>query len=468
MPRAVDTLPLLLCTVASCTKAPERPAEVRPATSLSSPSAATATTAAPPRATRAVVPNDGPRVYAKARFVYVYPEPSSRLKWIGYLSSADSVRLKSSEPVAPLKKDPCSSFYAVVPKGYVCVDGEHATLDPSDPVYRALLDRAPDPQAPLPYGYGESIGAKRWRSLPGVQAPNWPSALLDPRLSYPPRSTIAWTGEVLSSGATYLWASDLGYVPKDRVKPFPKTEFHGVVLKDNQRLPLAFFKRVPRPKYRMEGSKPVPTGETWPRLGHVLLTGKSEQLGEHIYYETVESGLWVNNKESSVVLPAREIPWKSPPKAGERRTWIEVDALDGWLVAYEETRPVFVTMISAGKLGAARPRASEPHQLPATTPTGTYQVRTKFVTTTLRSELNDGTEFVHSEVPWSQHFYSKYLLHTAYWHDQWGEGRSGGCVNLSPIDAQWLFGWTQPSVPEGWHAYKTAEGDPVTWIVIHR
>jgi hypothetical protein len=129
-------------------------------------------------------------------------------------------------------------------------------------------------------------------------------------------------------------------------------------------------------------------------------------------------------------------------------------------------------MISAGKLGAARPDPDrEPHQPAATTPVGTWRVKEKLLTATLQSDLDDGTEFVHAEVPWSQRFYDKYLLHTAYWHDQWGEGHSGGCVNLSPVDAKWLFGWTEPKVPEGWHAVRAQDGSgdekPATLVVIH-
>ena len=82
------------------------------------------------------------------------------------------------------------------------------------------------------------------------------------------------------------------------------------------------------------------------------------------------------------------------------------------------------------------PRASLPHQPPATSPIGSWPIRTKYVTTTMTADLESSEEFVHSEVPWSQHFFDKYLLHTAYWHDAWGEGRSGGCVNLAPIDAK--------------------------------
>jgi hypothetical protein len=55
-------------------------------------------------------------------------------------------------------------------------------------------------------------------------------------------------------------------------------------------------------------------------------------------------------------------------------------------------------------------------------------------------------------VPWTQFFYSEedLALHTAYWHDNFGQQRSHGCVNLAPRDARWLYYWSDPQVPPGW------------------
>jgi hypothetical protein len=48
-------------------------------------------------------------------------------------------------------------------------------------------------------------------------------------------------------------------------------------------------------------------------------------------------------------------------------------------------------------------------------------------------------------------FFARNLaLHASYWHDKFGEGRSHGCVNLSPLDAHRLYFWTDPDVPPGW------------------
>ena len=61
-----------------------------------------------------------------------------------------------------------------------------------------------------------------------------------------------------------------------------------------------------------------------------------------------------------------------------------------------------------------------------------------------------------------------YALHAAYWHDDFGRPRSHGCVNLSPIDARYVFLWSSPSVPEHWQAaYAGDSTEPGTAINIH-
>jgi lipoprotein-anchoring transpeptidase ErfK/SrfK len=79
----------------------------------------------------------------------------------------------------------------------------------------------------------------------------------------------------------------------------------------------------------------------------------------------------------------------------------------------------------------------------------------------------EGT-FQLRDVPYIQYFESGYALHVAYWHDVFGTPRSHGCVNLSPVDAHRVFLWTEPAVPEGWHAINAGEelGEG-TVVIIH-
>ena len=50
---------------------------------------------------------------------------------------------------------------------------------------------------------------------------------------------------------------------------------------------------------------------------------------------------------------------------------------------------------------------------------------------------------------------------------RFGERCSHGCVNLGPSDARWLFYWTTPFVPEGWHGVNAHEGAPGSLVVVH-
>jgi hypothetical protein len=418
--------------------------------------------AAPPSAS---TPPPAPtsRLYVKAHTLPIHADPSLKGKLIGTLVSGDAVALLDQDP----RPGPgCASFRAVAPRGWVCEGGDAATTDADDPIVVALRAHAADYSSPWPYAYGESRGARRHRTVPGVDGPAWPASVFDSHLEIPRRSTVAWLDEVDADGGPFLRVDDMTLVRKDRVTPFDHSDFAGVKFDGSVALPIAFFKRTPHARLTHDASGALTAGgEPFARLAFVALTGKTEKHGPHVFWETKEEGVWIDARDAAIVAPDG-----SATPVGPHATWIEVAALQGWMVAYQDERPVFATMISAGKLGAARPDLDhEPHQPAATTPIGTYRIREKLLTATLQSDLDDGTEFVHAQVPWSQRFYDKYLLHTAYWHDQWGEGHSGGCVNLSPTDAKWLFGWTEPRLPDGWHSVRSSDGDdgPATIVVIH-
>jgi lipoprotein-anchoring transpeptidase ErfK/SrfK len=80
-----------------------------------------------------------------------------------------------------------------------------------------------------------------------------------------------------------------------------------------------------------------------------------------------------------------------------------------------------------------------------------------------------GSHFELRDVPWVQYFEGGYALHAAYWHDDFGRPRSHGCVNLSPIDARRVFFWTDPPLPEAWHAVKAGRTMGLgTWVRVRR
>lgn len=58
-------------------------------------------------------------------------------------------------------------------------------------------------------------------------------------------------------------------------------------------------------------------------------------------------------------------------------------------------------------------------------------------------------------------------IHSTYWHNNFGEPMSHGCVNAAPEDAKWIYRWTRPIVPfESGDNDITVSGDTSTRIVV--
>jgi lipoprotein-anchoring transpeptidase ErfK/SrfK len=91
-------------------------------------------------------------------------------------------------------------------------------------------------------------------------------------------------------------------------------------------------------------------------------------------------------------------------------------------------------------------------------------IHAKHISSTMDGEDDVSDSFELRDVPHVQYFHKGYALHGTYWHDDFGRPRSHGCVNLSPVDSAWLFEWTDPVVPEGWHAVLNKERGTVVYI----
>jgi hypothetical protein len=274
-------------------------------------------------------------------------------------------------------------------------------------------------------------------------------------------STLAYTRALELDGKSWLLTWDRGLVPKENAVPYEASRFKGVILGEEGELPIAFFRARPRPRYRLEGGRFVAQGE-WPRLGWVELTGREESF-EGARYLEARDGSWCAESDATVARAATELPVLVGQRTSGRRTWLDVSVHGGTLVAYEGARPVYATLISPGRGGTPLPGV--PAIETAATPLGTFTVVGKFLTATMVS--SSIATLVHAEVQYTQNFDGPYALHGAYWHDAWGEKKSGGCVNLSPIDSRRMFRWTEPPLPEGWHGMRTYEGfGPPTVVVL--
>jgi lipoprotein-anchoring transpeptidase ErfK/SrfK len=70
-------------------------------------------------------------------------------------------------------------------------------------------------------------------------------------------------------------------------------------------------------------------------------------------------------------------------------------------------------------------------------------------------------------VPDVMFFYKAYALHGTYWHNNFGQPMSHGCVNLRTEDARWLYEWSGPVVPAGKNSVRASDENPGTLVVVH-
>lgn len=138
--------------------------------------------------------------------------------------------------------------------------------------------------------------------------------------------------------------------------------------------------------------------------------------------------------------------------SGEK--WIDVDLSTQTVRAMEGENEVFRMLASTGKW--------------ALTPTGEYRIWVKMRYT----KMSGGSKELHTyyylpNVPYVMYFYQGYGLHGAYWHNNFGQPMSHGCVNLSIADAEKLFYWADPQMTDGQWTVKATADNPGTRVVVH-
>jgi LysM repeat protein len=109
--------------------------------------------------------------------------------------------------------------------------------------------------------------------------------------------------------------------------------------------------------------------------------------------------------------------------------FILVDISDSMVYAYEDGVLLYTALGSTG--------------LPATpTVQGDFTIYSKY-----RAQTMSGPGYYLPNVEFVQYFYQGYALHGAYWHSNWGQPMSHGCVNLRNQDAEWLYNFGEIGTP---------------------
>lgn len=125
---------------------------------------------------------------------------------------------------------------------------------------------------------------------------------------------------------------------------------------------------------------------------------------------------------------------------------IRVSLEDQTMSAYEDDKLVYSTKISSG-LGYLEVSLENPYA--TATPRGTFFVTSKYPSKHMGGVVATGApgSYTLPGVPWTAFFIYEtgVAFHGTYWHNNFGNRMSHGCINLKNSDAKWFFCWTNPT-----------------------
>lgn len=167
-----------------------------------------------------------------------------------------------------------------------------------------------------------------------------------------------------------------------------------------------------------------PDGETWYRV--------EEAWGRLSYIVPGVALRLISDEELLPISP--EVP------AEDKR--IEISITRQELIAYENDRIVFQTKVSTG-MNLPVPEG----KIPYATPLGKWNITSKMPSQHMGNGdiTSDVEAYELIGVPWVCYFHvNGNATHGTYWHTNFGNPMSHGCVNMRTEDARWIFRWSTP------------------------
>ncbi len=395
---------------------------------------------------------DGPKLAATSHATPIRRRPDKQAKIIGYMHAGAKV----SRAEQAYSTDGCpGGWYPVRPRGFVCLD-EGATLDMRHPTL-ATMAIQPQVDAPMPYTYART---KADSELFEVDAERDQAVKKEGKISS--RSGLAVVGSweaADGAGENHRLAmmTNGKFVSTEVLERAKFSQFQGMELDDQVQLPVAFVVKRGVATWNIEGATPKRLDEL-DYHQKLTLTGRFRTVREHKFWEVAEN-IWVRHKDVTSVRRRNNFPeFVSPDKH-----WLDISIVTGTAVAYIGERPVYATLVSVGK-----DRLGEELPEPRITQRGEFKIVGKHITALNANVEGFANRVEIYDAPWTLELSSGQLMHGAYWHNRFGIEHGPGNVQLAPADARWIWQWSSPEVPDGWHALVDVADDDATIVNIRK
>jgi len=127
------------------------------------------------------------------------------------------------------------------------------------------------------------------------------------------------------------------------------------------------------------------------------------------------------------------------PDVENKQIIVDITGSHQSLSCFEDGREVHFCRISSGKLPNTTPLSS--------IDSAGFNIWRK----TQSIQMSGGTNEAGWMIPgigWTAFFLgSGIAIHSTFWHNNFGEASSHGCINAPPDDAKWIFRWASPHTP---------------------
>lgn len=294
----------------------------------------------------------------------------------------------------------------------------------------------------MPYRYGKVISE-------GLAVYENPGDATPARRYTSVGTWVSIRGRRVVDGQVWYQIDRGGWTPASAVEVREPSAFHGIRVVPGMPMPFGFV-IAERLNVRAEPgiAEDNPPISELPRYAVVPIL-EVLTLPDGKWYKIADQQ-WVSAKYVRRVAPVVR-----PDGIGPDERWIAVNLREQTLTAYEGSEMVYATLISSGL-----PRWQ--------TITGLFRIWIKIKARKMSGGSLEGGDYYYlADVPWTMYFKGGYGLHAAYWHDDFGRPKSHGCVNLSPLDAYWLFQWATPDLSPDQPFLRSTPENPGTWVFVH-
>jgi LysM repeat protein len=285
--------------------------------------------------------------------------------------------------------------------------------------------------------------------IPGLSAPDAGDSIENPLVATAPIIHIIQRGETLGNIAQFYGVTVEQILQANNIAN-PNTIYAGQELQiwtADASAPLPEETPAPQPT----PAEVLPTPEPAP-ITHIV------QRGEHLSQIARDYGVpWTNIAEAngitnpntiyagmSLTIPGTAAS-QQPPVTSRVPTIAENldDPGAHWGTGRELVVDLSTQMAYAYEDGALKHSALVSTGLPATpTVQGEYAIWHK-----TPSQTMSGPGYWLPNVQWVMYFYQGYGFHGTYWHNNFGQPMSHGCVNMTNEDALWFYNFASLGTP---------------------